>query len=66
MQLGVVGGSSGDPLAVIGRGRILTGPVGLPGALGCFWEGLLDLFSEFPGDGEGLVTQVYAAVDTAS
>ena len=31
---------------------------------GRLWEGLLDLFSELPGDGEGLVIQICAAVDT--
>lgn len=45
-----------------GRGGILTEP------WGCFWEGLLDLFSELPKGqgGEGRVIQVCSAVDTAS
>lgn len=33
-----------------------------PSAQGCFWEGLLDLFSELPRDGEGRVIQVCSAV----
>lgn len=46
--------------------RVPRGGGTLTGAPGCFWEGLLDLFSELPRDGEGRVIQVGSAVDTAS